>query len=123
MYKNSNKMTYRNAIISALARLKKRPPAKTVNDTCTLEDEVVKQRQKVEDEKGRLTRERVKGYVHSLETLKKFEYMVEVPEGRGGDEETQEGLVRKCDRCGVEWTVRAELSEVSRRVRIPGALG
>ena len=66
-----------------------------------------------EAEKGRLTREKVARFVSSKETLAKFDYVVDVPAGMGGDQETEEGNVRKCDRCGTEFVVKAELEEVS----------
>lgn len=66
-----------------------------------------------EEEKGRLTLERVERYLPSRETLDKYGYMTEVPPGEGGVRETEEGAVRKCDRCGTEYLVRSELTKVS----------
>jgi RNA exonuclease 1 len=112
LFARSNKMTYRNSIISAVARLKKRSPARNVEDTGTLEDEAEKLAKLAEEEKGRLTRKRVEKFVHDAEKLRVFDYMLEVPEGLGGDKETEVGGVRTCDRCKKEFLVKADLSEV-----------
>lgn len=113
LYNRSNKQTYRNAVISALARLKKRPPAQRVEDCGTLEDDAERAKKLEEEEKGKLTKERIEKFVSTKEVLEKFDYVVEVPAGRGGDAPTEEGNVRMCDRCGTEFVVKAELEEVS----------
>jgi RNA exonuclease 1 len=114
LYNRTNKQTYRNSVISALARLKKRPPAQRVEDCGTLEDDAERAKKLEEEEKGKLTMERVEKFVSTKEVLEKFDYVVEVPAGRGGAAPTEEGNVRKCDRCGTEFVVKAELEEVSR---------
>lgn len=99
-------------MISALARLKKRSPARNVAETGTLEDEAEKLAKQVQEEKGRLTRKRVEKYVHDEEKLRIFDYMLEVPEGPGGDKETEVGSSRSCDRCKKDFIVKADLEEV-----------
>lgn len=117
LYDRSTKMTYRNAVISALARLKKRGPVKSEDDPAcgTLEQEAERVKQMLEEEKGKLDAAKLRqlGFVHSKETLAKFGYDVEVPAGVGGDQPTEEGNVKKCDRCGKEYVVKADLEEVS----------
>lgn len=78
-----------------------------------MEDELERAKRREEEEKGRLTREKVERFVASKEVLAKFDYVVAVPEGEGGDRQTEEGNVRKCDRCGTEFVVKGELEEVS----------
>ncbi|KAM0791273.1 hypothetical protein ACM66B_005749 [Microbotryomycetes sp. NB124-2] len=112
LYDRTTKVTYRNGVISALARLKKRSPAKTAEDTGTLEQVDERLKQEEERERNRLTRDKVKEFVHDKDTLKIFEYVVDVPAGRGGTQPTEEGNVRKCDRCGTEFVVKADLGEV-----------
>ncbi|KPV74849.1 uncharacterized protein RHOBADRAFT_36786 [Rhodotorula graminis WP1] len=109
LFSRSTKATYRNSVISALARLKKRAPARTVDETGTLEDEVARLSKAAEEEKGRLTRKRVAKFVHPVETLRRFDYPVELPPGPGGDHLSEEGNVRKCDRCTAEFTDVAAL--------------
>lgn len=117
LYDRSTKATYRNAVISALARLKKRTQITSEDDPAcgTLEHETERLKQKLEDDKGRLEPVKLRqlGFVHSKETLAKFGYDVEMPIGLGGDQATEEGNVKKCDRCGKEYIVKADPSEVS----------
>ncbi|GAA6062967.1 hypothetical protein JCM10212_005726 [Sporobolomyces blumeae] len=110
LYARSTKTTYRNACISALARLKKRPPARSSHDAGTIEQDAERQAQRARDEEGRLTRARTEGFVHDRATLERFGYMLDVPEGPGGDQITEQGKVRNCDRCKKEFVVQAELS-------------
>lgn len=100
-------------MISSITRLKKRSPP-TIEEECgTLEEEAIRLKAAEEFEKGRLTTERVRKFVSKKEILENYDYMIEVPPGRGGEEPTEEGNVRKCDRCGTEWGVRGNLTPVS----------
>ncbi|GAA5854104.1 hypothetical protein JCM8547_008228 [Rhodosporidiobolus lusitaniae] len=114
LFSRATKQTYRNACIGALARLKKRSPARSVEETGTLEEEDERVKKGKEEEKGRLTRERCGKYVASREKLILFDYMLEVPKGPGGDKETEEGNVQNCDRCKKEFVVKVDLSEDDR---------
>ncbi|GEM09775.1 RNA exonuclease 1 [Rhodotorula toruloides] len=89
LFSRATKATYRNSIISALARLKKRPPARSIEDTGTLEEEAERNARRANEEKGRLTGKRIAKFVHPVETLRKFSYIVEVPPGPGGDRLTE----------------------------------
>lgn len=115
-YRKANKATYRNLSISCLSRLKKRPVAvDAAMDTGTLDEELKRSKAKEEAEKGRLTRKKVERYISKKDVLYKYEYVVDVPAGIGGDCVNEEGSVKKCERrsCGVEYLVKAELDEVS----------
>ncbi|KAK4056646.1 RNA exonuclease 3 [Microbotryomycetes sp. JL221] len=116
LYDKSTKLTYRNSVISSLARLKKRlkvPTEATEHHDWvgTLEqvDQKLKLKQEIEFKK--LTRDKVEKFVSSKQVLETFDYVVEVPDGIGGDKPTEEGNMRKCDRCGAEFIVKAQLSE------------
>ncbi|GAA5826583.1 hypothetical protein JCM11251_002437 [Rhodosporidiobolus azoricus] len=111
LFTRSTKATYRNAVIGALARLKKRPQARSVDETGTLENEAERMAKMKQEEEGRLTRKRVEKYVHRREMLEKFGYPMDVPPGPGGDRVTEEGNVRVCDRCGKEFVVKGKLGE------------
>lgn len=113
LYSKSNKMTYRNSCISCLARLKKRPPASKLNDTGTMEEYDSKVKEREEKEKGKLTRDRVEGFVHDEETLKRYGYLLKVPNGEGGDIPNEVGQTKSCDRCKLEFVVKNDLSQVS----------
>lgn len=112
-YTRSNKITYRNSIISALARLKKRPPVTSVDQAGTLEDDIDRAKKAEEEEKSRLTPERISRFVSNRDTLLLYDYVVDVPSSEGGCVPTEEGNLRKCDRCGKDWRVRGgDLDEV-----------
>lgn len=112
LFSRATKATYRNSIISALARLKKRPPARSVEETGTLEEEAERNARMANEEKGRLTGKRVAKFVHPVDTLRKFSYVVEVPPGPGGDRLTEVGNPIVCERCKKEWVVSSTLTEV-----------
>lgn len=111
-YTKSNKVTYRNASISSLARLKKRERVMHERDTGTLEQENTRLVEKKEKEKRAIRREKVKKFISSKEVLRVFDYVVDLPQGVGGEQMTEEGRVRKCDRCGVEFLVKGGLDDV-----------
>ncbi|BGP08277.1 RNA exonuclease 3 [Rhodotorula toruloides] len=111
LFSRATKATYRNSIISALARLKKRPPARSVEETGTLEEEAERNARMANEEKGRLTGKRVAKFVHPVDTLRKFSYVVEVPPGPGGDRLTEVGNPIVCERCKKEWVVSSTLTE------------
>lgn len=69
-------------------------------------------RARTEAEKNKLTKARIARYVSTKDVLGKYDYMLEVPPGPGGDAPTEEGNLRKCERCKEEFTVRRELDEV-----------
>ncbi|TNY24706.1 Rexo1 protein [Rhodotorula diobovata] len=115
LFSRSTKATYRNSIISALARLKKRAPARSVDETGTLEEEAERLAKAAEDEKGRLTRKRVAKFVHPVDKLRQFDYPVELPPGPGGDRPSEEGNMRTCDRCKKDFTVRGDLDSDGRQ--------
>lgn len=112
LFSRSTKATYRNSIISALARLKKRPPARSADDAGTLEDEAARNAVLAEEAKGRLTRKRVEAFVHPPDVLAKFDYVVAVPPGPGADTPSEEGNMRTCERCKREYMVSSRLSQV-----------
>lgn len=116
IYARTTKTTYRNGVISALAQLKRRPPAASPADTGTLEQDNERKQRAEEKEKGRLTSARIKGYLASRKDLETYGYVMGVPPGPGGDQETEEGNVRKCDRCGIDYLVHADLNEADRVV-------
>ncbi|GAA5875693.1 hypothetical protein JCM3774_002583 [Rhodotorula dairenensis] len=114
LFSRSTKATYRNSIISALARLKKRPPARSADEAGTLEDDAARNAVLAEEEKGRLTRKRVEAFVHRPDVLARFDYVVSVPDGPGGDKPSEEGNTRTCERCKREYTVSSQPSQDDR---------
>ncbi|BGP55642.1 RNA exonuclease 3 [Rhodotorula sphaerocarpa] len=114
LFSRATKATYRNSVISALARLKKRPPARSADETGTLEDDASRLAVLAEKEKGRLTRKRVEGFLPSVDVLRQFDYVTQVPDGVGGDKVSEDGNTRKCERCKREFVVVSNLSPADR---------
>lgn len=54
----------------------------------------------------RLTRAHLEPYVLAVQELKDWGYIVDVPPGPGGDRPSEEGAVKKCDRCGQQFKVK-----------------
>lgn len=106
LYSKSTKMTYRNSCISSLARLKKRPSASKDYETGTNEEFERKSKEREEREKGKLTKEKVESFVAKEEELKRFGYLLDVPEGEGGAIPNEVGQKRTCDRCKREFIVK-----------------
>ena len=112
VFARTNKMTYKNGMISTLASLKKRAKPTSADDTGTLEDDARKAKERAEKAKGKLTPSRLLKYIADKEKLAKYDYVIEIPGGPGGDEPTEEGNKRTCSRCAREYVVKAELEEV-----------
>lgn len=105
-------MTYKNGMISTLASLKKRPKPKNESETGTLEDDAKRAKERTEQEKGKLDPRRIKRYLASKEQLAQYDYVVQVPDGPGSTQPTEEGNKRTCQRCAREFVVKSELEEV-----------
>jgi RNA exonuclease 1 len=95
-----------------LARLKKRPQAKSEADIGTNEDVERRKAEAAKASKGRMTPARVQGLVMTREQMEKHDYVVQVPDGPGGDRPTEEGNAMVCDRCKQSFVVKGTLSEV-----------
>lgn len=60
----------------------------------------------------RLTRTHLEPMVLSLEEMRKWGYVVDIPNGPGGEKPSEEGDVAKCERCAQPFKVkRAEEAE------------
>lgn len=112
-YKTSNKATYKVSCIQAIARVKKRSLPRSRRECGTNEQVTLLQQQSIEAEKSSLSKSKLSKFVHSIEVLKDWDYSMEVPEGEGGDKETEEGGRRTCGRCGADFIVRNVLTSVS----------
>ena len=42
----------------------------------------------------------------SVETMKRWEYVTEIPEGDGGSKPSEEGKVKTCERCSKPFVVK-----------------
>lgn len=96
------------AIIQSAAALSKRPkPTSTSHESVGTEGTLQKRR----NERDLLSNLVLKKYhldqhVMTLEDLKKWGFMTEPPEGPGGTNPSDEGKIRKCERCGQQFMVK-----------------
>jgi hypothetical protein len=72
----------------------------------TIAEVKVKMKRWEEDQRSRLTKENVRGYVMTPEQMEVFGYVYSTPEGEGSTHTTCLGERKMCDRCGVDFTVR-----------------
>lgn len=108
VYKKSNKMSYRNAVINCVAALKRRRPPDSVSHTSVgTEDDIFA---RAEAQKLlvslRVSRLKIEQLVHSIAELEKWGYIVNPPSGPGGDQPSLEGKVSKCERCAQPFQVK-----------------
>ncbi|KZT20361.1 ribonuclease H-like protein [Neolentinus lepideus HHB14362 ss-1] len=114
VYKKSTKLTYRNAVISSVASLKRRPvPDKVSHPSVGTEQDLVERAEKRKSlESLQLTREYLEPLMLSLDDMQKWGYITEIPEGPGGDKPSEEGNTMKCERCRQQFLVkRLELAD------------
>ncbi|KAI0774244.1 ribonuclease H-like protein [Fomes fomentarius] len=108
VYLKSNKLTYRNAVISSVAALKKRPkPDHASHPSVGTEGELqarAELRKKMDALK--LTVSQLEPYVLSEDQMKTWGYVVEIPPGPGGDKPHEEGSVMTCERCTQKFVVK-----------------
>lgn len=132
VYQKSTKLTYRNvwnalfipfspfnyshqAVITSVAALKRREfPDSMSHPSVGTEDDIVKREEARKSMAAlRLTSERLEPYVLSLDELKKWGYIIEIPPGPGGEEPHAEDTIKKCERCTQPFKVvrRQEVEE------------
>ncbi|EJU06041.1 hypothetical protein DACRYDRAFT_85886 [Dacryopinax primogenitus] len=110
VYDKTNKMTYRNAIITTIAVLKKRiAPTTSSHPSVGTEAQVAARLREQQSISALLvTANDLELAVLSKEDMLKWEYVVDAPEGPGGDRVADEGLTKTCERCGTEFAVHGE---------------
>ncbi|KAJ7094675.1 Rexo1 protein [Mycena belliarum] len=108
VYKKSNKQTYRVAIIHCAAALKRRAiPDVSSHPSVGTEDEVTARAEALKSRKTlRLTRARVEHLILSKQALELWGFFLDIPDGIGGDQPSQENKPAKCDRCGKSFIVK-----------------
>ncbi|RPD67194.1 ribonuclease H-like protein, partial [Lentinus tigrinus ALCF2SS1-6] len=108
VYQKSVKSTYRNAVISSVAALKRRPkPDSMSHPSVGTEAEVLareEMRKKMQSLK--LTAAQLEPYVLTLDELKQWGYIIEIPPGPGGDKPHEEGSIKTCERCTEKFMVK-----------------
>ncbi|KXN86438.1 RNA exonuclease 3 [Leucoagaricus sp. SymC.cos] len=123
VYKKSSKLTYRNvilflrfvlnethtpkAVIQCVAAIKRRPtPSSLSHASVGTEDQVKERAERARSLQALvLDQATLETLVLSKEDMEKWGYMLEVPEGEGGEESHVEGKVMKCERCSQPFQV------------------
>ncbi|KAJ3970559.1 hypothetical protein EV361DRAFT_915324 [Lentinula raphanica] len=108
VYSASNKFTYRNAVIQSVAAIKRRVPPTSIYDSSvgTEADIAARLQAKESITELRVTSALLEPHIASLDDLKKWGYVVEIPPMPGGAQPSMEGKPVKCERCGEMFVVR-----------------
>ncbi|KAG6866436.1 hypothetical protein C0991_003954 [Blastosporella zonata] len=108
VYKKSSKLTYRNAVITCVAALKRRPvPDSLSHDSVGTEAELAARQVARKSRKAlRLTRDHLESHIMNKDALTTWGFMVEIPDGPGGTEPSLEGKTAKCERCTQPFLVK-----------------
>jgi RNA exonuclease 1 len=125
VYEKSNKLTYRNvrlfldpthellnlhfsqAVISCVAAIKRRPqPDSLSHASVGTEDDIKQRAEKAKSLKSLvINRANLEKFVLTREDMERWGYMLEPPDGEGGEQPHLEGSVAKCERCAQPFQV------------------
>ncbi|TFK91509.1 Rexo1 protein [Polyporus arcularius HHB13444] len=108
VYQKSSKLTYRNAMISSVAALKKRPKPDSASHPSVGTDAEILAREEMQKKMQslKLTASQLEPYVLTLDELKQWGYITEIPPGPGGDRPHEEGSIKTCERCTEKFVVK-----------------
>lgn len=104
VYSNTNKQTYRQGVISTVVSIKKRTPPTTQSHPNVGTESEVKARLNAA-KIHRIRAEDLEDVIMTREALIKWGFMVEIPDGPGGDRPASEGEEMKCERCVTNFIV------------------
>ncbi|KAF9569297.1 hypothetical protein CPC08DRAFT_677931 [Agrocybe pediades] len=109
IYRKSTKLTYRNAVIQCVGRIKRREqPTSISHPSVGTEDEIAEREQAQKSlESLHLSGELLQPLVHSVKDLESWGYFIDIPPGPGGDQPSHVGKLAKCDRCGQYFQVES----------------
>ncbi|EIW82112.1 ribonuclease H-like protein [Coniophora puteana RWD-64-598 SS2] len=112
VYRTSTKLTYRNAVINSIAALKRRSvPDSISHPSVGTEEEITKRAEsKKEIECLKLTASLLQPLLMTSETMKKWGYITDVPDGPGSTSPHAEGEVFTCERCSLSYRVESRPS-------------
>ncbi|KAG7449108.1 ribonuclease H-like protein [Guyanagaster necrorhizus] len=101
VYQKSTKASYRVAVIHCAASLKRRqiPDSIFHASVGTTDDLVVRAEAQNSIKSLRLVRAHLEPHLLSLDTMRTWGYIVDIPEGEGGSEPSREGQTVVCERC------------------------
>ncbi|KAG5725008.1 RNA exonuclease 3 [Termitomyces sp. T112] len=108
IYKKSSKLTYRNAVITCAAALKRRAIPDSLNHASVGTEAELAARAEARKSRQalRLSRDNLEPYIMSKEDLESWGYFVEIPDAPGGIEPSLEGKLAKCERCAQPFLVK-----------------
>lgn len=104
IYSKTNKLTYRQALISALGAIKKRVIPKSPNHESVGTEKDISNRLSA-PKISRVEAHHLEDVVMTKEQLLTWGYVVDVPSGPGGDKPTSEGEQMTCERCTQSFIV------------------
>lgn len=95
-------------MINSIAALKQRPRPDTFSHPSVGTDGDIKARKEAQKELDslHLTLSQLEPYVLTIDEMKQWEYVVEIPSGVGGDKPSEEGSIQKCQRCNEPFKVK-----------------
>lgn len=98
----------RQAVISLSSLLKKRPkPNSPEHDSIGTESTLQKRRETREKLKAlTVSSKQLEPHLMSAETMKRWGFMTELPDGPGGSNPSEEGKVKTCERCNKPFVVK-----------------
>lgn len=73
----------------------------------------------LEADKDRLTVKKAKALTMDREAMLAHDYVVEIPQGPGGNIPTEEGGNMKCERCAADYIVHGNMTEVCHSLSFP----
>ncbi|GJE84208.1 ribonuclease H-like protein [Phanerochaete sordida] len=108
VYKKATKLTYRNAVIMAIAAIKRRPaPDSSSHPSVGTEEEIMRraeERKKLQALK--ILPSHLEPHILTPDQMRTWGYVLEPPPGPGGTRPSEEGAVMKCERCGQPFQVK-----------------
>ncbi|THV08457.1 ribonuclease H-like protein [Dendrothele bispora CBS 962.96] len=115
VYHNSNKFTYRNAVIQSVAAIKRRPiPTSYTHPSVGTEADLAARVQAKNDIAAfRLSTPALEPYVLSVPDLDKWGYITAIPDSLGGRQPSMSGSIVKCERCPEMFMVSSEFDPVA----------
>ncbi|KZT50653.1 hypothetical protein CALCODRAFT_422460, partial [Calocera cornea HHB12733] len=110
VYDKTNKLTYRNAVITTLAGLKKRIVPTSASHPSVGTDSQVATKQREQQSLAALvvTASDIEAAVMTKEEMTTWEYVVDAPQEPGGNRVTDDGLTKTCERCRTDFVVQGE---------------
>ncbi|SJL01868.1 uncharacterized protein ARMOST_05192 [Armillaria ostoyae] len=101
VYQTSTKASYRVAVIHCAASLKRRQIPDTIHHASvgTTDDLAARAAARNSIKSLRLTRAHLEPYLLSLDTMRTWGYIVDIPGGEGSSEPSREGQTVVCERC------------------------